>query len=110
MSVFIQRPVHHLHSVDPVLADKLSEPFVEPELQADELDEDTQPSMLLPDADDDFCDAPTIPGFKLRADGAVVRDAARAGRVAEGQWDRALHAVAVAVKRVFASHSIRSAS
>jgi hypothetical protein len=110
MSVFIQRPVHYLHSVDRVLADKLSEPFVEPELQADELDEDTQPSMLLPDADDDFCDAPTIPRFTLRADGAVVRDAARAGRVAEGQWDRALRAVAVAVKRVFASHSIRSAS
>lgn len=88
-------PIHHKVVSDP--AD-----LFEPEMPGD-IDEfeDTQPSVLLPDADDDFCDAPTIPGFNLRADGSLERERDGAYR-----WDRALRAVALAVKRVFASHSI----
>jgi hypothetical protein len=72
----------------------------------DEL-EDTQPSVLWPDRDDEFWDAPTIPGFRMRADGSVVYDdSVKAADDAEQQWDRVLRAVAVAVRRVFASHSI----
>jgi hypothetical protein len=73
----------------------------------DEL-EDTQPSVLWwPDRDDDFWDAPTIPGFRMRADGSVVYDdSAKSAGDDDEKWDRVLRAVAVAVRRVFASHSI----
>jgi hypothetical protein len=72
----------------------------------DEL-EDTQPSILWPDRDDEFWDAPTLPGFRMRSDGSVVYDdAVTSSCDDEHQWDRVLRAVAVAVKRVFASHSI----
>src|SRR5690348_7616697 len=117
MSVFIQRPARTLPCVNPALADTLpealvpsdEEPFQDP--FADEL-EDTQPSLVLPDAEDDFADAPTIPGFQWRADGTVARQLDDQGgeTAAEGQWDRVLRAVAVAVKRVFASHSLKGLS
>jgi hypothetical protein len=70
--------------------------------------EDTQPSVVLPDDDDDFSDAPTIPGFRLRAYGLIERDRHASERdvLHDGQWDRVLRAVAAAVKRVFASHSL----
>ncbi len=68
--------------------------------------EDTQPSVLLPDADDDFGDAPTLPGFGVRARGSFQFGGSIATAGDDGQWDRALRAVAVAVKRVFASHAI----
>jgi hypothetical protein len=57
-------------------------------LEVDEL-EDTQPSVVLPEADDDFCDAPTIPGFRLRSDGSRS-GAPRCGdrAVAEADSDR----------------------
>lgn len=71
----------------------------------DEID-DTQPSIVLPDADEEFWDAPTVPGFHLRAGGSVERDLVEQGAAADGQWDKVLRAVAVAVRRVFASHSI----
>jgi len=108
MSVFIQR-APQLRSVNAAFADTLPEPSSPPVPQSDFDDEDTQPSLGFPAADDDFSDAPTIPGFTLRADGSVVRD--RDGHtLGEGQWDRVLHAVAIAVKRVFASHSIKGLS
>ena len=69
--------------------------------------EDTQPSVFLPDADDEFGDAPTLPGFRLRSDGAVAFDERADELMADdGQWQRALRAIAVAVKRVLATHSI----
>lgn len=75
--------------------------------------EDTQPSVLLPDEmiDEDFGEAPTVPVFRVRSDGSVERHRESAALVRDdGQWDRVLRAVAVAVKRVFASHSIHSIS
>jgi hypothetical protein len=110
MSVFIQRPARNIPYVNPALADTLPDTFVpsDEDPLTDEL-EDTQPSLILPDAEDDFADAPTNPGFQWRADGTVARALAdHAG--AEGQWDRVLRAVAVAVKRVFASHSLKGLS
>ncbi len=69
--------------------------------------EDTQPSVLWwPDRDEDFWEAPTIPGFRMRADGSVVHDASAKSAGDDETWDRVLRAVAVAVRRVFASHSI----
>jgi hypothetical protein len=105
MSVFIQR-APQLRSVNAALADTLPQPFSQPDPQPDFDDEDTQPSLGFP-SEDDFSDAPTIPGFTLRADGSVIRERHELG---EGQWDRVLRAVAIAVKRVFASHSIKGLS
>jgi hypothetical protein len=105
MSVFVHR-AFQLRNVDAAGADTLPEPFEQPVPLPDFDDEDTQPSVLLPDADDEFADAPTIPGFTWRADGSLARELDD-GALAEGQWDRVLRAVAVAVKRVFASHSIK---
>jgi len=69
--------------------------------------EDTQPSVFWPDREDEFWDAPTIPGLRMRADGSVVfDDSVTSEGDAERQWDRVLRAVAVAVRRVFSSHSI----
>lgn len=117
MSVFIQR-APKLRSVNAAFADTLAEPLAEPVPQPDFDDEDTQPSIPLPGAEEDFGDAPTVPGFSFRADGSVRRElGGHQGQVArqremlrEGQWDRALRAVAFAVKRVFASHSIKGLS
>lgn len=68
--------------------------------------EDTQPSVFWPEGDDDFGEAPTIPGMRMRADGSVVFDESTLGADDEPQWDGVLRAVAVAVRRVFSSHSI----
>jgi len=98
--------------VNASFADTLPEPLPEAVPQPEFDDEDTQPSLGFPNAEDDFSDAPTIPRFTLRTDGSVIRelDARDGHSLSEGQWDRVLRAVAIAVKRVFASHSIKAPS
>jgi len=66
--------------------------------------EDTQPSGTLPPLEDEaFSDAPTLPGvhFAPSEPNALPAHAS----VRDGHWDRVLAAVALAVRRVFASHS-----
>jgi hypothetical protein len=109
MSVLIERASRFERCVtpsdDPPKPSRL--PARDVPLEVDEL-EDTQPSVVLPEADDDFCDAPTIPGFRLRSDGSLEHAGAEPDLDAlrEGNWDRVLRAVALAVKRVFASHAL----
>jgi len=108
MSVIVQRAPQR-RSVNAAFADTLPEPFSQPDQQPDFDDEDTQPSFGFPVSEDEFGDAPTIPGFTLRGDGSVVRGRER-HELGEGQWDRVLRTVAMAVRRVFASHSIKGLS
>lgn len=61
----------------------LAGPFDEGEL------EDTQPAAT-PDFPPDFWDAPTVPDLRLRA----------ATGVGDSDWERVLHAVSEAVRRV----------
>ncbi|HTQ04143.1 MAG TPA: hypothetical protein VMI54_09805 [Polyangiaceae bacterium] len=65
--------------------------------------EDTEPSVFLP-SEEEFTDAPTVPGFRLRS-GAGEYGGSPSTRD-DGHWERTLRTVAQAVKRVFASHSI----
>ena len=66
--------------------------------------EDTEPSGTLPPLDEDaFFDAPTLPGVHLAP--SEPRALPPHASVRDGHWDRVLAAVALAVRRVFASHS-----
>ncbi len=77
---------------DTRLDDTMPQAFVgEPLLDVDEL-EDTQPSLMAPDLDDDFFDAPTQPDLRFDMEPPVD----------DHHWERVLHAVAGAVRRVFA--------
>jgi hypothetical protein len=78
---------------DARLDDTVPQTFVGgPLLDVDEL-EDTQPSLMAPNLEEDFFDAPTQPDLRFNVE----------PRVDDHHWERVLHAVSEAVRRVFAS-------
>jgi hypothetical protein len=82
-----------------------TQPDFAPALDDDGELEDTQPSIGLPPlADEAFYDSPTLPGIQLHPVAAGDHEGSP-GPVRDGQWDRVLAAVALAVRRVFTSHS-----
>jgi hypothetical protein len=100
-------------------ADTLPDLRPAPDLREPDALEDTQPSVVLPEAGaEDFDSVPTLPGSAFRLhellrdvpgpyeppSNALRRNERAAPR--DTQWERALDAVARVVRRVFAAHSL----